>query len=181
MLDSFLLISLVLSSVNRSIYPNQIVTSVHLSEIQILRTNAISTSLHALPANKNTSKSKMIVTPLRLQIWENDPRLPLPGASPTANRPIGFASISMTFENKTEQPINLRLQTIAIFPVGSKQPLMSLAATDLTLGPLEIAPQQYQLSNQEGYGNLAQVEAVVIYQLDGQSHTLRSSSVNVSE
>jgi hypothetical protein len=65
--------------------------------------------------------------------------------------------------------------------VGSKQALMSIPGRDLTLNPLEISPQRYQLSNLEGYGNLERVEAVVIYELDGRNYTLRSSPVNVSK
>lgn len=133
-------------------------------------------------ASTKTLMSQMIVTqPLNLQIWENDPRRTPPGASPTANRPVGFASLSFALENKTEQPIVIKIISIEVIPVKSKKALMSLPARDLTLHPLEIAPQRYQLSNRDGYGNVEQVEAVVIYQVNGQRYTLRSSPVKVRD
>ena len=131
-------------------------------------------------AIKKNIMSKISVTqPLNLQVWQNDRRLTPPGASPNPNRPVGFASLSFTFENKTEQTLTLKLQAIEVRAVDSKRLLMSLPARDLILKPLEIAPQRYQLSNQEGYGNVDKVEALVIYQLDGQSYTMRSAPVNI--
>lgn len=176
MLDSFLLMSLALGNVNRlSLYispaDNQIPAS-HNSRKKIISEDT----------SQNYPASKMIVTqPLSLQIWQDDPRLIPPGDRSMAKRPIGFAQLNWTFENKSQQPILLKLQTIEVRSIGSKQALMSIPGRDLTLNPLEISPQRYQLSNLEGYGNLERVEAVVIYELDGRNYTLRSSPVNVSK
>ncbi len=148
--------------------------------VNSVQTNNVKEPLFWKYKSKKNLMSKMIVTqPLSLQIWENDPRLIPPGASPTAKRPVGFASLSLTFENKTEQTLILKMQSIGVRAVGSKQLIMSLSAKDLTLHPLEISPQRYQISNQEGYGNVQQVEAVIIYQLEGKSYELISSPVKV--
>jgi len=130
-------------------------------------------------SNQHPTGSKIIVSPLTLEIWQDDPNLPPSGISPTANRQIGFASLSFTLENKTQQRIALKLQKIEILPLGSEHPLMSLPAKNLTLGGLEYAPQRYQLSNKQGYGNVKKVEAVVVYQLDGKQYTLRSAPVRI--
>ncbi len=131
---------------------------------------------------QNFKISKMIVTqPLTLQVWQQNPNIIPPGTPRNAKRPLGFASLSFTLENKSEQSIVIKLLSIEVHPVGSETPLMSLPARDLLLHPLEIAPQRYQLSNSSGYGDVEQVEAVIVYELDGKSYTWRSSPVWVKD
>jgi hypothetical protein len=131
---------------------------------------------------QHPAMNKIAITqPLSLQVWQNDPRLPMPGTQPGSDRHVGFASLSFTVENKTEQPITLRLLAIEVRAAGSQKPLMSLPVKDITLNPLEISPQRYQISNREGYGNVKQVEAVIVYQLEGKSYTLRSSPVTIRD
>lgn len=133
-------------------------------------------------AQQNPPMNKVVITqPLSLQVWQNDPSLPMPGTQPGSDRHVGFASLSFTVENKTEQPITLRLLAIEVRAVGSQKPLMSVPVKDITLNPLEISPQRYQISNREGYGNVKQVEAVIVYQLEGKSYTLRSSPVTIRD
>jgi hypothetical protein len=181
MRNIILLTTLVLGSAGSLIlYMSSSVDGADQARISPWHTDKIAQKSLMAKTSQNSLKSRMNVSDsLSLQIWQEDPNLPPNGISPTADRPLGFASLSFLLENKTEMPIVLRLQRIEIRPVGAEKPLMSLPAKDLTLGPLEYAPQRYQLSNREGYGNIKQVEAVVIYQLDGQQHTLRSAPVRV--
>lgn len=174
MLDSLLLMSLALGDVNR--------LNLYISPVdnQISASQGSRKKIISEYTSQNSPVSKMIVTqPLSLQIWQDDPRLIPPGDRSMAKRPVGFAQLSWTFENKTQQSIILKLQTIEVRAVGSEEVIMSMAGRDLTLHPLEISPQRYQLFNLEGYANVDRVEAVVIYQLDGRNYTLRSSPVSV--
>lgn len=130
-------------------------------------------------SNQNPPVSQIVVSPITLEIWQDDPKIPPVGISPSANRQIGFAVVSFILENKTQQPISLILQKIEVRSLRSEYPLMSLPAKNLTLGGLEYAPQRYQLSNKQGYGNVKAVEAVVVYQLDGKQYTLSSAPVSI--
>jgi hypothetical protein len=128
--------------------------------------------------SQNSFRQTMIVTqPLTLQIRQEDPRFTAPGTPAGRERFLGHAALSFTLENQQKQPVIVELQTIEIRAVGHEKPLMSLPARTLTLQPLEIAPQRYQLSNREGFGKITEVEAVVIYEVDGQKVTLRSKPV----
>ncbi len=178
MVKSLLLISILFSNVNNLI-----------NDISGLLTHNIEISPSAQIAKNNFSKgkkinsvmNKIVVTqPLTLQIWENNPKHPAPGTRPGVKVPVGFASLSFTLENKTQQSIVIKLLAVEVRSVGNKKPLMSIPMQNLTLHPLEIAPQRYQLSNKKGYGNINQVEAVVIYELDGKQYTLKSSIVKTS-
>jgi hypothetical protein len=137
------------------------------------------TQLNSTKQNHPMSKV-MMRQPLSLQVWQDDPNLPPSGIPVMANRPISFAMLSFTLENKTEQAITLKLKKLEIRPVGSQNKIMSLPAFDLTLKPLEIAPQQYKFSQLKGYGNIKQVEAIMIYEFQGQSYTFNSPPVKVN-
>lgn len=133
------------------------------------------------PKETNLNMSKIVVTkPLTLQIWENNPQFPAPGTRLNLNLPVGFASLSFTLENKTQNSILIKFISIEVHSVDNKIILMSMPAQNITIHPLEISPQRYQLSNKNGYGNINQVEAVVIYELEGQQYTLKSSPVKIS-
>lgn len=129
--------------------------------VNSVQTNKIEAqSFREYKSQQNLMNKMFITEPLSLQIWENDPRIIPPGTSSSVKRPVGFASLSLTFENKTEQTLILKMSSIVVRGVDSKKILMSLPARDLTLHPLEISPQRYQISSQEGYGNVQQVEAI---------------------
>jgi hypothetical protein len=87
--------------------------------------------------------------------------------------------MDVTFENRTDRQLTLHIETIAVCPIGSHQPLMQLPPRTVVLHPMEIAPQVFQLSNQTGYGKVKQVQAVIVYQIEGDRHTLRSQPVAV--
>ncbi|OKH40737.1 hypothetical protein NIES2101_34955 [Calothrix sp. HK-06] len=128
---------------------------------------------------QNTPPSQVKVSPsLNLQIWQNDPKRPLSGAYKVGSQ-LGFATIDFLLENTTEKPITIQLEKIEVRRLNSKsnQPLMSLPAKSITLGGLEYAPQRYQLSNRDGYQS-GQVEAIVVYKLDGKQYILRSAPVS---
>jgi hypothetical protein len=177
MLKHLLLISLLFGSVNNlnddsSGFVNQIYT---------LPTAKIAKKHFVGHKKINYTMNKILVTqPLTLQIWENDPNFPAPGTPPGTDIPVGFASLSFTLENKTQHSILIKLLAVEVRSISNKKLLMSMPAKDLILHPLEIAPQRYQLSNKNGYGNINQVEAIVIYELDGQQYTLESSPVKIS-
>ena len=79
----------------------------------------------------------------------------------------------------TEKPITIDIEKIEVRSLNSKsnQPLMSLPTKSIRLGGLEYAPQRYQLSNKDGYRS-GQVEAIVVYKLDGKQYMLRSAPVS---
>ncbi len=128
-----------------------------------------------------TPMNKVIINqPLTLEAWQEDPNLPPVGIPINKDRPIGYALLRVTFENKTMHTITLHLQKIEVVAAGNQNKLISLPPVDLTLHPLEISPQQYRLTKKEGYGNIKQIKGILVYKLDGQNHTLSSQAVNIN-
>ena len=122
----------------------------------------------------------MIVTqPLQIRVWQKSSKLIPIGARGGKTCPLGFAELSFTLINETEQPLSLELTTIEVRPIGRDEPLMSLPEQNIQLNPLEAARQQYQLCRRQGYGSAEWVEAIVVYQVGGQRYTLFSSPVYV--
>ena len=145
-----------------------------------LQTSTQIAQVHPIhPSTPSAMTTTLVTQPLTLRIWRHEPQIPVPGLRPGTPHPVGFAAIDVTFENKTERELTLDIETIAIYPIGSHQPLMQLPPRTLVLHPMEIAPQVFQLSNQTGYGKVKQVEAVIVYQIEGDRHTLRSQPVAV--
>ncbi len=121
----------------------------------------------------------IVIQPLQIHVWQESAKLKPPGVRPGIHRAIGHALLNFTLKNETTHPITVALNTIEVRAIGHREPIMSLAPKTITLQPLEIAPQQYQLSNRDGYQSADWVEAIVTYQLDGRSATLFSSPVYV--
>lgn len=121
----------------------------------------------------------IIREPLNLLAWEEDPNLPPRGIPLQPDRPISFAMLSVTFENKTTQVVEILIKLIAIQTNKERRVINSLPATNLVLMPLEISPQQYQMSNRESYSNTIELIGILIYELDGKIYTLESDPVSV--
>lgn len=121
----------------------------------------------------------VVSEPLELQAWQEDPTLPPVGVPYSKDRPISYAMWSVTFENKTEQTIFVKIKTVDIYLKNSDQPFISLSSQELVLRPLEIAPQQYHFSSQISYSDVRQIEALMTYQIDNQTYTLQSPLVDI--
>ncbi len=94
----------------------------------------------------------------------------------------GIASVFLRLENSQMQPTNIRIIDIKITNT-SAQVIEGFASQCQTidLKPLENSQIVIELFSQEGYGNNLEVQAVVIYQINGQKYQLTSSPSLVSK
>lgn len=112
-------------------------------------------------------------------ICREEIQLPL-GSPPQADRDIGFASVFLNLENSQEQIQTLVIKNVEIWSaVDDQLQPFSFEQRVIHLNPLEHAVIDIHLSNQIGYLAQGEVNAVVTYELDGQSHAIRSEAVEV--
>jgi hypothetical protein len=126
-----------------------------------------------------TMPAVVIREPLTLYAWEEDPNLPPVGMPPDPNRPISYAWLNVTFENTTLDHIELKIKSVTVCSSENGKVLQSLPESTLTLGPLEISPQQYRMFSQQSYGQNRTVVGSLTYELNGQTYTLTTDVVPV--
>jgi len=128
---------------------------------------------------KVTMPTVIIRKSLTLRAWEEDPNFPPIGMPPDPNRPISYALLNVTFENTTLDRIEMKIKSVTVQSSQNGDILLALPESALTLGPLEISPQQYFLSSRKTYGQHRTVVGSLTYELNGQTYTLTTEAVPV--
>lgn len=119
----------------------------------------------------------VIREPLRLRAWEED--LPPLGVPPDPNRPIGYALLSVTFENTSLKRVEVKIESVTVRSAQNGRVISSLPSSTLILMPLEISPQQYQLFSRQGYGGDRKLTGSLVYTVEGRTYILTTGPVPV--
>ncbi|MEN9214764.1 MAG: hypothetical protein Q6J44_03215 [Gloeomargarita sp. DG02_4_bins_56] len=161
----------------------QAVSGVMLIVTGTLTSLAIAHELLSQPASSPsvniTMPTVIIREPLTLQAGEEDPRFPPLGVEPDPNRPISYALLNVTFENKTLNRIEVIINSVEIRSSQTNTVLNSLPARTLTLMPLEVSAQQYRMYSRQSYGEHRRLIGTLTYTIDGQTYTLTTPETAV--
>jgi len=109
-----------------------------------------------------------------LEAYED--KTPPPGAS--SNHPVGHAVIRFRIENLTQNNIITNLIKIEIRQASNQKVLISKTLNPLDVGGLQILEQGFHLTNPKQLGS-GEVEAALIYEFNGTTHTVKSNKFKV--
>ena len=125
-----------------------------------------------------SSQANILISPIILQARE-EKSLPS-GATPKANRDIGFASVFMSLENLQEVDVELTINKIEIRNTADNRLQIAQSSPQkIVLKPLEKSEEVFHLTNKTGYSKNNKVKAIITYQIDDQVEVIESKPTEI--
>jgi hypothetical protein len=115
-----------------------------------------------------------------VELWAREENQPPKGIEPQPDRDIGFASVLLRLNNPHQVTISITVQEVEIRNVSDHQlQPFHHPPQDILLGPLENGAFAFYLTNKTGFEGDDQVEAVVTYEIGGETRVIVSEPVEV--
>jgi hypothetical protein len=107
-------------------------------------------------------------------------KLPPLGVPQQPNRDVGFASVFVRLQNPQAKEVIFLIKKIEIYSAYTSKIIMANEQPqEIRLHPLENSENAFYIKNKTGYEGQNKVKAVITYEVDSQTHTIESESVEV--
>jgi hypothetical protein len=122
------------------------------------------------------TKTGINIHQVNLIAWE-EKSLPL-GSKPDPQREIGFASVVIALENRSQHLVPVTIQQVQVRNLFGVQ-LTATQPITLALRPLERVDYPIRLTNKTGFSGFGQVRAIATLNINGETQVVESDAIAV--